>query len=182
MVYIDIDKKYKCIVADPPWKYYNKHTTSPTPTHTHTYPTLDLEEIKQINVQDITDESGCVLFLWATMPLIQNGLDVMKAWGFTQKTALIWVKTNWLGAGKWFQVNSEICFVGIRGKVIPFYNQTPNIIYAQPSKYSRKPDEFWEKIEPIVFQNELIPGIDLFARRPRNGWDAWGLEANHVNE
>jgi N6-adenosine-specific RNA methylase IME4 len=186
MPYIDIDKKYKCIVADPPWKYYNTYATSPTRTSngmtgaSTKYPVLDLEEIKQLNVPDIVDDEGCVLFLWATMPLLRNGIEVLDAWGFNQKTALVWVKTNWLGMGKWFRVNTEICFVGIRGKVRAFNNQTPNVIYAQPTRHSRKPEEFWEKIEPIIFQQNLMPCIDLFARYTRPNWDAWGLEANHV--
>lgn len=186
MPFIDIDKKYKCIVADPPWKYQNKYTSSPCRTaHGMTgaaakYPVLDTEEIKQINVPDIVDKDGCVLFLWATMPFLPAALEVMTAWGFSHKTALVWVKTQWLGMGKWFRTNTEMCFVGKVGYVKPFYVQKDNVIYAHPTRHSRKPQEFWEKVEPAIYANQMLPGIELFSRERHAGFDAWGLEQNHV--
>jgi N6-adenosine-specific RNA methylase IME4 len=178
--HIDTDKKYKVIVSDSPWRYGNKYLTGNNRTSSgmtgaaSKYPTLDLEEIKQLNVPDIADEGGCVLFLWATTPLLQNGFDVMSAYGFQYKTCLIWCKTNWLGLGKWFRTNTEFCLIGIKGKIKPFYQQTPNIIYAQPTRHSRKPPEFWDKIEPAIV--DLEPRIELFAREMREGWDHFGLE------
>jgi N6-adenosine-specific RNA methylase IME4 len=173
MPYIETQKKYKCIVADPPWKYYNKYPTAPK------YPVLDVEEVKQLNVPDIADEDGCVLFLWVTAPLINNGLDVLREWSFTYKSHLVWIKTQWEGSGKWFQNNTELCLLGVKGHVKPFYVQKENVIYARPERFVRKPREFWDLIEPVVFAHQLQPGIELFAREQRRGWDTWSISGGN---
>jgi len=173
---------YKCIVADPPWTYANRWVTSPTRTFegrtgaaAH-YPTLTLDEVKGVNISEIVDHEGSVLFLWATMPLLKDALSVMDCWGYTYKTSLCWTKTRWLGMGKWFRTNTELCLVGILGKVRAFNSQKSNVIFAQPSRHSRKPPEFFDLIDPIIRHYELVPCIELFAREKRPQWASWGNE------
>ena len=37
----------------------------------------------------------CLLFLWATFPMLPEALRLIKAWGFTFKTvAFVWLKRN----------------------------------------------------------------------------------------
>lgn len=167
------DKLYRCIVADPPWTYANRPTSATDPTLDAKYRTLSLDEIKDTNVSDISDPDGSVLFLWATMPLLKDALDVLSSWGYTYKTSLCWNKTRWVGVGRWFQVNTELCLIGIRGRVRPFGMQKSNVIYAQPTKHSRKPPEFFDLIDPIIRHHELVPCIELFARERRPQWNSW---------
>lgn len=178
----ELDKKYRVVVADPPWEYKNTWKTGTGRTQNGMtgaatkYPTLPLADIKCMDVESITDESGCVLFLWGTMPLIENAMDVMTAWGFRYKTSLVWVKTDWLGLGRWFRTNTEMCLIGTVGNVKPFNSQTTNIIHAQPNRHSRKPDVFWDKINTALAPTGLYPRIELFAREKHDGYDAWGLD------
>src|SRR5690606_25657194 len=57
------------------------------------YPTLNLKAIKEMKVKDISADNS-VLILWVPGSLLQEGLDVMSAWGFNQKQIHVWVKTK----------------------------------------------------------------------------------------
>lgn len=138
------------------------------------YKTLTLDQIALMNIPEITDRKGAALFLWTTIPLLREGLYVMEKWGFEYKTSLVWVKTNSLGMGKWFRINTELCLIGITGDVRPFNHQKNNIIYAPPRKHSGKPLSFYEKVEAST--GDLMPRIELFARERLEGWDSWGNE------
>jgi len=58
-----------------------------------------------------------VLFLWATVPMLEDALLVMKAWAFKHKTAVVWRKVMPSGMGFWFRGQVELCLVGIRGNI-----------------------------------------------------------------
>lgn len=86
-------KKYKIIYADPAWSYNDKRKGSLGGAANH-YDTMALSDIKNLKVSDIADEN-CILFLWVTFPLIQEGLNTIKAWGFKYKTlGFSWIKLN----------------------------------------------------------------------------------------
>lgn len=55
------------------------------------YSVLTNEAIKQLKVADLATENA-VLALWVPSSLLQEGLDVMKSWGFRQTQTHIWVK------------------------------------------------------------------------------------------
>ena len=75
------------IYADPPWRFepYTRDTGMDRAADNH-YPTMTLDEIKALDVPSIAAED-CVLFLWATAPMLPQALEVMTAWGFTYKIA-----------------------------------------------------------------------------------------------
>jgi N6-adenosine-specific RNA methylase IME4 len=121
----------------------------------------------------------CTLFMWAVMPQLQEALDVIKAWGFTYKTvAFNWVKQNrsgdglFFGMGYWTRANSEVCLLATRGSPVRLNADVHQVIMSPVAEHSRKPDEAAARIE------RLVPGpyIELFARRPRAGWDVFGNE------
>lgn len=87
------DKKYQIILADPPYEYTNSGSTKNSRGNAKQfYKTMPINEIKNLLVNDIADQN-CFLFLWTTYPQLQNGLDVVKAWGFNFKTvAFTWIK------------------------------------------------------------------------------------------
>jgi len=164
-------KKYKIIYADPPWKYRNNRTGGSMLPQDVYYPKMTTKEICDLPVQDISDKDS-VLFLWSTVPMIEDAFCVLKAWGFKYKTMLFWRKIMSLGLGFWFRGQVEILLMGIKGKIKAFRIQKANIIQAKVRKHSQKPDEFYELIE----MTGLEPKIELFARNKRPGWDVWGNE------
>lgn len=76
-------KRYRTIYADPPWQFQNR-TGKVAPEHKrlNRYGTMKLEEIKQLPVAEAAD-SRCHLYLWVPNALLPEGLEVMKAWGFS---------------------------------------------------------------------------------------------------
>jgi N6-adenosine-specific RNA methylase IME4 len=171
------DKKYKIIYADPPWSYRNKKTGGSMNSGSQSkYSTLSLKEICTLPVKTISEKDS-ILFLWATVPLLPEALEVMKNWGFHYKTALFWRKIMTLGMGFWFRGQVEILLMGVRGRVKAFRIQKPNFIQARVREHSRKPDEFRNLIE----ETGLNPRIELFAREETKDWDVWGNETTKFN-
>jgi N6-adenosine-specific RNA methylase IME4 len=169
------DKRYGVIYADPEWRFepYSRETGMNCTADNH-YPTSPTEEICGRRVGDIAADD-CVLFLWATVPMLPQALAVMAAWGFRYKSNFVWVK-NRAGTGYWNRNAHEHLLVGTRGNVpAPAPGtQWPSAIEAPVGRHSEKPEKFYELIEGY-FPN--LPKIELNARRSRPGWDAWGNEA-----
>jgi len=166
------DKKYRIIYADPPWSYKNKRTGGSMKSGASSkYPTMSVDDICDLPVKDIAHENS-VLFLWATVPLLPEALNVMAVWGFKYKTMLTWRKIMSLGMGFWFRGQTEHLLLGVRGKVKAFRIQKANFVQCKAGTHSTKPVEFRTLIELV----DLKPRIELFARKKTRGWDVWGNE------
>ena len=86
-------KKYEIIYADPPWSY-NDTLGGNAKMGAMPYDTMTQDEINALPLKEITAKD-CILFMWATMPKLQEALDTIRAWGFEYKTiAFCWVKQN----------------------------------------------------------------------------------------
>ena len=179
------DKKYNIILADPAWEYSNSGSTKNSRGNAKQfYKTMPINEIKNLQVEKIADDN-CWLFLWTTYPQIQNGLDVLRAWGFEYKTvAFTWIKKtvnmkDFVGMGFYTRANPEIVLLGLKGKVHPINKTVRNIIYSQIQEHSKKPDIVRDKIVKLCGD---LPRIELFARQKIPKWDAWGDSENLTNE
>lgn len=91
-----VKSKFSVIVCDPPWSFKDSLSMSSTKrgAKANYKGVLNQSEIKSLPVQQLADPAGCVLALWVPSSLLQEGLDVMKAWGFKQTQTYIWVKTK----------------------------------------------------------------------------------------
>lgn len=170
------DKKYSVIYADPPWSYKNKGTRAAADRH---YGTMSLEDIKNLQVEEIA-EHDCVLFLWATFPMIREALETIRAWGFEYKTAaFVWVKKNrrsdswFMGLGNWTRSNTEICLLATRGRPKRVSASVRSLVISHIGRHSAKPPEVRESIVRLMGD---VNRIELFARERAEGWDAWGNE------
>jgi N6-adenosine-specific RNA methylase IME4 len=172
------------ILADPPWKFDN-NTGKMAPEHKRLrrYPTMSFEEIMELPVARIAKPASH-LYLWVPNALLAQGLDVMKRWGFTYKTNLVWYKVrkdggpDGRGVGFYFRNVTELVLFGVRGKLRteqPGRRQV-NIISSCKREHSRKPDEQYEIIESC----SPGPYLEMFARHYREGWTQWGNEAEGV--
>ncbi len=172
------NKKYQVIYADPPWRYRNKRTGGSMKSGADSkYPTMALSDICNLPVSDISDKNS-VLFLWVTVPMLQEGLDVLKAWGFRYKTMITWRKIMSLGMGYWFRGQTEHLLLGVKGHIKAFRCQHANFIQTKALRHSEKPEEFRKLI--LRATAGLQPRIELFARKKTPGWTAWGNEVNKV--
>ena len=168
------DWKFRTIVADPPWSYRTPRAGAKGRSGAASkYPVMKLNAIKAIPIDQIAARDA-VLFLWATVPMLPEAFEVLAAWGFKYKTSVFWHKVGRFGMGWWFRGAVEVCLVGARGKAKALRCQKPNIIEAWPREHSRKPDEFFDLIDPVT----PGPKVELFARAKRDGWFSWGNEIN----
>lgn len=162
------NKKYKIILADPPWKYGKGFGYGAG----EYYPLMELEDIKNLNVKDLADENAH-LYLWCPNSLLPQALEVMKAWGFKFKTVITWVKDRSI-FGYYFKGQSEQLLFGIKGKLPPQDRCQVSIIKGKVSYHSKKPEEQYDLIEKA----SPSPRIELFARQKREDWDVWGNEVD----
>lgn len=183
--------KYSVIVADPPWMYQKnpgaKGSMLVPGIAENVYPTMTNEDLAAMPVRDLAAKDAH-LFMWVTNPGLYGGrfskvtpMDIAEEWGFTFKTMLTWVKTTKAGApsaggmGWYFRGATEHVIYATRGKAkIPTDRREPNVIMANKSRHSAKPDAFMEMVERVTDG----PRIELFARTQRPGWSSWGNDAN----
>lgn len=169
------DKKYGVIYADPEWRFepYSRDTGMEKSPDNH-YPTSGTDAICARPIADIAADD-CVLFLWATAPMMPDALEVIGAWGFTYKSQCVWNKDR-PGTGYWFRSRHELLLLATKGGIPApaMGSQWPSVIDAKVGKHSAKPEKFYDLIEQY-FPN--LPKIELNARIARPGWDRWGNEA-----
>jgi len=168
------DRRYPVILADPPWEFrvFNRNSGSDRCAEAH-YPTMPLEKICALPVAGLATPDAA-LFLWTTAPTFPESLRVIETWGFRYVTHLVWVKHTH-GLGSWVLNQHELLMIGACGDMRspPEGARPPSVIHAPRREHSRKPDEAYEMIERMYPE---LPKIELFARRARPGWAAWGNE------
>ena len=173
-----VQDRYVTILADPPWQFQNR-TGKMAPEHKRLlrYPTMDLQEVAQLPVGRLAAAQSH-LYLWVPNALLSEGLEVMRAWGFTYKTNLVWFKIrkdggpDGRGVGFYFRNVTELILFGVRGSLRtlkPGRTQV-NLFSTRKREHSRKPDEIFDVIEAC----SPGPYLELFARFRRNGWNQWG--------
>ncbi|MDN5935439.1 MAG: MT-A70 family methyltransferase, partial [Nitrosospira sp.] len=177
------DRRFRTILADPPWQFQNR-TGKMAPEHRWLtrYGTMKIDEILSLPVRDIADDTAH-LYLWVPNALLPEGLKVMEAWGFKYKTNVVWHKIrkdggpDGRGVGFYFRNVTELMLFGVRGKNVrtlaPGRRQV-NFLATRKREHSRKPDEMYDIIESC----SLGPYLELFARGARPKWSVWGNEAD----
>lgn len=177
------NKKYQIIYADPPWSYRDKALAGNRGAGCK-YKTQKNDWLNNLPVSDIADEN-CMLFLWVTMPKLNECWDLITAWGFEYKTAAFtWVKKNkkadsWFwGMGNWTRANAELCLLAVRGKPKRISARVHSVIDAPIQKHSQKPQEARDRIIELVGD---LPRIELFARNKTEGWDAIGYDIDGMD-
>ncbi|MGD0694009.1 MAG: MT-A70 family methyltransferase [Terriglobia bacterium] len=174
--------RYGTILVDPPWRFANR-TGKMAPEHKrlHRYPTMSFEEIANLPVGEIAAEKGH-LYLWCPNALVAEALGIMKVWGFTYKTNIVWYKVrkdggpDGRGVGFYFRNVTELVLFGIKGRVrtlAPGRSQV-NVIVTRKQEHSKKPDQLYDIIE------RCSPGpyCELFSRHRVPGWTQWGNEVD----
>ncbi|MCB2055859.1 MAG: DNA methyltransferase [Geminicoccaceae bacterium] len=179
-------RDYRVIYADPPWTFrtYSRKGKGRSP-EAH-YDCMTLDDIKALPVADWA-ASDALLLMWATDPLLERALEVVRAWGFTYKTVgFYWAKLNkgrephlvseadfFTGMGFWTRANPEPCLLATRGRPGRRSGAVRKLVVAPRREHSRKPDEVRARIEALADG----PYLEMFARDGRRGWDVWGGQA-----
>lgn len=173
----DLDelRLYPVIYADPPWRFdvRGRETGLDRAADNH-YPTMSINDVKMMAPPAAAD---AVLFLWATVPMLVQALDVMDSWGFEYKSHMIWIK-NRVGTGYWVRNVHELLLIGTRGSIpAPMQGeQMTSVIQHDVAEHSAKPAAFRNYIDA------LYPGLsklEMYCRgAPAEGWQGWGNQVD----
>ena len=167
--------KFRTIVADPPWQK-NQSAGGSYGGAIKYYDLMSLERVKDMPVARLADDNAH-LYLWVTNSNIDEGLEVVKAWGFRYITMFHWIKPK-LGVGNYLRNASETCIFAVRGKLQPKCRNQINWLIGYPTAHSEKPREFISIVERV----SPGPYLELFCRkRPASTehWYCWGNETEN---
>lgn len=173
-------KEYQIVYADPPWTYKVWSINGNKRSACQHYPTMTQEDLQQLPIQKILAKDA-VLLMWVTAPCLEEGLELIKKWGFIYKTiGFTWIKKNrntdslFWGMGYYTRANAELCLLATKGKPLKRISRAVHQVIESPVReHSRKPDEVRSRITQL-FGN--LPRIELFARHKTEGWHVWGNE------
>lgn len=171
-----VDGLYDVIAIDPPWDYAEHNGFSPEQHDNKSnrggvdYPTMSVAELKAMSLPAKDD---CVLFLWTTHSFMRDAFSLLDAWGFTHKAIITWDKEK-MGIGRTIRLQCEFCLLAVKGKPFLDGGSERDIIREARREHSRKPEEFYAKVERMTAGRKL----DYFGREQRNGWDIYGNDAN----
>jgi N6-adenosine-specific RNA methylase IME4 len=168
---------YGLIMADPPWSFALRSAKGQAKSPQAHYRCMSADWIKALPVSHLA-APDCLLFLWATNPLLPLAFEVMGAWGFTFKTAGHWSKKTKhgkqaFGTGYILRCAGEPFIIGTIGNP-KVSRRVRSVIEGPLREHSRKPDEAFAAAEELCGD---VPRLELFSRQPREGWDTFGDEA-----
>ena len=156
---------YGTVYADPPWPYDNQGTRAAASYH---YPTMSIADICRLPVSERV-KAQAHLWLWATNSFLREAFDVIDAWGFRYRSAMVWAKPQ-LGLGNYVRVSHEFLLIASRGNLVGRATDQRSWLEHDRMKHSQKPEIFRQIIEEV----SLGPYLELFARTEADGWDTWG--------
>lgn len=175
--------QYGVIVADPPWQYDLRETDASHRGRTP-YPNMTGEAIKALPIGAIALDNS-YLFLWTTNNHLPLAIECVAEWGFQYKTLHTWGKVTKnlskvrYGIGHYGRGATEHIIIATKGSPPSFTGlkicDMPTYFNAPTGRHSAKPIEFWHRVNRVKDALDL-PGIELFARESRPGWDVWGAE------
>ena len=173
---------FKTILIDPPWRFTNR-TGKMAPEHRRLrrYSTMSFKEIADLPVGRYADKPSH-LYLWCPNALLPEGLQIMREWGFTYKSNIVWYKIrkdggpDGRGVGFYFRTVTERLLFGIKGamRTLKPGRTQVNLLSTRKQEHSRKPQEIYDIIEAC----SPGPYLELFARERREGWTQWGDEVD----
>ena len=176
------DKRYDLILADPPWKQAKGGKKSVRPISSGTeldYPVCSLEEIKEHLRQATGLASGdnVILFLWTIDKYLFEAQQIAESLGYKLHARMIWNKVTGIPAAFTVRYGHEYLLYMYKGKLIPVATEERGKIHTvfteQVQKHSQKPEISYEIIERL-YPN--LKKLEMYARKQRDGWDAFGNE------
>lgn len=169
----------RVLVADPPWTFRDSCPGPKRGASKH-YGCLSLAELCAFQLPPLTDNA--TLIMWRVSAMVEEAYTLCRAWDFTPKSEIVWVKTTktgkrHFGMGHYVRAEHESAIVAVRGRALPFRRSTRSVFTAPVGRHSAKPDAFYE----LVAETWQGPYAEMFARRHRGpGWTCFGNELPEV--
>lgn len=180
-------KKYKIILADPPWKQSKGGKKSVRPNSSGEkldYKTISVGEIAQLllKAKHISEPNHC-FFVWTIDKYLYETEQMMLRSGYKLHARMIWNKVTGIPAAFTIRYGHEYLLWFYYGKLLPVNlnerGKIHSVFTEQVKKHSQKPEISFQIIERLYpFENKL----EMFARNERNGWDVFGNEVENSIE
>lgn len=199
------EKRYRTIVADPPWPMPDTGATTRGETDSKgvytakggrkvdgtwwgrhrggkvklPYETMSLEEIAALPIPELA-ERNAHLYVWTTNRFLEDTYKLVRGWNFRPSQLLVWAKPPMgVGFGGAFTTTTEFVLFCRKGTL---------------GHKARQDSSWWEwsrvyenghiahSAKPDAFLDlveAVSPGpyLEMFARRARFGWDYFGDES-----
>lgn len=165
--------KYRVIYADPPWQYGDERAGGNHGGAVDHYNTMGINELKNMPIASLAEDNA-VLFLWGTVPLLPEALELINAWDFKYKTNFVWDKVRH-NMGHYNSVRHELLLIATKGSCTPDNVQLFDSVQSieRTDRHSEKPEEFRKIIDTLyTYGNKL----EMFSRKSVEGWDVFGNE------
>ncbi|MCP3970041.1 MAG: DNA methyltransferase [Rhodobacteraceae bacterium] len=192
---------FDLIMADPPCSFDNWSAAGEAKSAARKYNCEPLDWIRRLPVAALAGED-CLLWLWATNPLLPEALQVVADRGFQFKTAGTWVKRTTrgkvaFGTGYVLRSANEPFVIATRGapkttrstrSVIATYDDGFHLgsrdwprgtitIEGLARAHSQKPEEGFAACEALMPDARRL---EVFSRADHPGWSAWGDGAGTI--
>ena len=180
MMFAAIGKKYRTIVADPPWPLPMSGLGQRRVNGQHArleqelpYETMSLKEIRCLRIADLAAEDA-VLFCWTTNRFLRDAFEIVEGWGARFAFVMTWVKGGGIQTPVTPCFNAEFIVVGKFGRPVWLETKAFQTANFWPRReHSEKPEEFYDLLRRV----SPAPRVDIFNRRPIAGFDSIGDES-----
>lgn len=171
--------KYDLILSDPAWKQSKGGKKNVRPNSSGEdliYKTISIEEIEEIQkeVRDMSSENH-ILFMWTIDKYLHESEQMIERLGYKLHARMIWNKVTGIPAAFTVRYGHEYLLYCYYGKLLPVALEERGKIHTvfteQVKAHSQKPEISYQIIERLY---PTTNKIELFARRNRNNWNAWG--------
>lgn len=164
--------RFQVVIADFPFDYGSSRNATSNADPKHHYPTMPLADIAALRIGDILADDA-LLMLWSPSMFLADVIEMLPAFGCRYHSTATWSKKRGVVGAGLLRQSSEFLVLAVRGGGLgkPL-RQLPSVFEEKTHGHSTKPET------PLVWVEEAFPHVEarceLFARRPRKGWTAWG--------
>lgn len=141
---------YDVVVADPPWQFERWSDKNQKKGAADQYDLMSLDEIKAVPAGQLA-KGDALLLLWTCGWAMATGaaLEVVRAWGATPVTELVWIKTTRngkvrMGTGYRARTMHEPILLAKWGN--PQHKAFPSSFTGIARRHSEKPVEFYKMV------------------------------------
>jgi N6-adenosine-specific RNA methylase IME4 len=197
--------RFRIVAGDPAWKFKDKLPGAGRGAAKNYRVDTEAEIAGVLGVElarlGASLANDAALGLWRVSSQVPLAYRIARAWGFEDKSELVWIKTRESGAkhfgmGRTVRNCHETCIIATRGRPlrksasvrswfeapVPTHGESycgpsgewcvePDAHDAGGIIHSAKPHKFYEIMEELYGRG---PRLELFGRRPRDGWTVTG--------
>ncbi len=160
--------KFRCLYANPRWPIQGSEDPD----------AVSFDALLDMPISHLVEEQAH-LHLWVPVPLLMEGLSLLKKWGFEYRDMFTWcqgevkkdLSVQPQANTRLFWANSHmVLLLGVRGELSFVNTHLPSFLVAKRGKYGSVP----EQVQFMVEEASPGPRLELFATQPHKDWYVWG--------